>query len=155
MEQFRSKFQVKVLVLAANLPIVCQTRGVGRSVWRQREEERQDCALGQRGSAVNVRDDDRWKVDLLCDHGTRWKRCKARSSGAGFKLLYYGVEGKRNGGCQFDGKFNLKKKEEKFWRELHSMLMQARYMTRNDRKEHEQRICYRRVQCQLVVGECR
>ncbi|KAK3570071.1 hypothetical protein QTP86_010237 [Hemibagrus guttatus] len=40
---------------------------------------------------------ERRKVDILCVQETRWKGSKARSIGAGFKLLYYGVDSKRNG----------------------------------------------------------
>ncbi|KAK3559367.1 hypothetical protein QTP86_012778 [Hemibagrus guttatus] len=40
---------------------------------------------------------ERRKVDILCVQETRWKRSKARSIGAGFKLFYYGVDSKRNG----------------------------------------------------------
>ncbi|KAK3568428.1 hypothetical protein QTP86_006930 [Hemibagrus guttatus] len=40
---------------------------------------------------------ERRKVDILCVQETRWKGSKARSIGAGFKLFYYGVDGKRNG----------------------------------------------------------
>ncbi|KAK3554979.1 hypothetical protein QTP86_002411 [Hemibagrus guttatus] len=40
---------------------------------------------------------ERRKVDILCVQETRWKGSKARSSGAGFKLFYYGVDSKRNG----------------------------------------------------------
>jgi len=36
------------------------------------------------------------KVDILCVQETRWNG-KARSLGAGFKLFYHGVGGKRNG----------------------------------------------------------
>ncbi|KAF7641145.1 hypothetical protein LDENG_00292100, partial [Lucifuga dentata] len=39
----------------------------------------------------------RRKVDILCVQETRWKGSKARSLGAGFKLFYHGVDGKRNG----------------------------------------------------------
>ncbi|KAK3531193.1 hypothetical protein QTP70_015134 [Hemibagrus guttatus] len=40
---------------------------------------------------------ERRKVAILCVQETRWKGSKARSIGAGFKLFYYGVDGKRNG----------------------------------------------------------
>ncbi|KAK3515726.1 hypothetical protein QTP70_030172, partial [Hemibagrus guttatus] len=40
---------------------------------------------------------ERRKVDILCVQETRWKGSKARSIGAGFKLIYYGVDSKRNG----------------------------------------------------------
>ncbi|KAF7640738.1 hypothetical protein LDENG_00018990, partial [Lucifuga dentata] len=36
-------------------------------------------------------------LDILCVQETRWKGSKARSLGAGFKLFYHGVDGKRNG----------------------------------------------------------
>lgn len=39
----------------------------------------------------------RRKVDIWCVQETRWKSSKAGSLGAGFKLFYYGVGGKRNG----------------------------------------------------------
>ncbi|KAF7659003.1 hypothetical protein LDENG_00005070 [Lucifuga dentata] len=39
----------------------------------------------------------RRKVDILFVQETRWKGSKARSLGAGFKLFYHGVDGKRNG----------------------------------------------------------
>ena len=39
----------------------------------------------------------RRRVDILCFQETRWKGSKARSLGAGLKLFYPGVEGKRNG----------------------------------------------------------
>ncbi|KAK3542473.1 hypothetical protein QTP86_027737, partial [Hemibagrus guttatus] len=35
--------------------------------------------------------------ELLFNEETRWKGSKARSTGAGFKLFYYGVDSKRNG----------------------------------------------------------
>ena len=38
----------------------------------------------------------RQKVDVLCVQDTRFKGSKARSLGAGFKLFYHGVDGKRN-----------------------------------------------------------
>ena len=37
------------------------------------------------------------KVNVLSVQETRWKGSKARSSGAGFKVFYHGVDGKRNG----------------------------------------------------------
>ncbi|KAK3558244.1 hypothetical protein QTP86_013965 [Hemibagrus guttatus] len=40
---------------------------------------------------------ERRKVDILCVQESRWKGSKAHSIGAGFKLFYYGVDGKRNG----------------------------------------------------------
>ncbi|KAK3551510.1 hypothetical protein QTP70_017369 [Hemibagrus guttatus] len=40
---------------------------------------------------------ERRKVDILCVQETRWEGSKARSTGAGFKLFYYGVDSKRNG----------------------------------------------------------
>ncbi|KAK3569841.1 hypothetical protein QTP86_005854 [Hemibagrus guttatus] len=40
---------------------------------------------------------ERRKVDLLCVQETRWKGSKAHSIGAGFKLVYHGVDTKRNG----------------------------------------------------------
>ncbi|KAI5609143.1 hypothetical protein C0J50_6145, partial [Silurus asotus] len=40
---------------------------------------------------------ERRKVDMLCVQETKWKGSKARNIGGGFKLFYYGVDGKRNG----------------------------------------------------------
>ena len=40
---------------------------------------------------------ERIKVDILCVQETKWKGSKARSIGGGFKLLYHGVDGRRNG----------------------------------------------------------
>ena len=40
---------------------------------------------------------ERRKVDILCAKETKWKGSKARSIGGGFKLLYRGVNGRRNG----------------------------------------------------------
>ncbi|KAK3534074.1 hypothetical protein QTP86_001175 [Hemibagrus guttatus] len=40
---------------------------------------------------------ERRKVDILCVQEARCKGNKARTIGAGFKLLYYGVDSKRNG----------------------------------------------------------
>ena len=40
---------------------------------------------------------ERRKVDILCVQETKWKGSKARSLGGGFKLLYHGVDGRRNG----------------------------------------------------------
>ena len=39
----------------------------------------------------------RRKVDILCVQEIRWKISKSRSLGAGFKLVYHDVHGKRNG----------------------------------------------------------
>ncbi|KAK3547882.1 hypothetical protein QTP70_000339 [Hemibagrus guttatus] len=74
---------------------------------------------------------ERRKVDILCVQETRWKGSKARSIGAGFKLLYYGVDSKRNGvgvvlkeefvknvlevGCELEEK-------ERFWSELDEVM---------------------------------
>ena len=40
---------------------------------------------------------ERRKVGILCVQETKWKASKARSIGGGFKLLYHGVDGRRNG----------------------------------------------------------
>ena len=40
---------------------------------------------------------ERRKVDILCVQETKWKGSKARTIGGGFKLLYHGVDGRRNG----------------------------------------------------------
>ncbi|KAK3508104.1 hypothetical protein QTP70_014279 [Hemibagrus guttatus] len=40
---------------------------------------------------------ERRKVDILCIQETSWKGSKARSIGAGFKMIYYPVDSKRNG----------------------------------------------------------
>ena len=40
---------------------------------------------------------ERRKVDILCVQGTKWKGSKARSIGGGFKLLYHGMDGRRDG----------------------------------------------------------
>ncbi|KAF7694127.1 hypothetical protein C0J45_16005 [Silurus meridionalis] len=40
---------------------------------------------------------ERRKVDMLCVQETKWNGSKARNFGGGFKLFYYGVDGKRNG----------------------------------------------------------
>ena len=39
---------------------------------------------------------ERRKVNILCVQETKWKGSKARSIGDGFKLLYHGVDGRRN-----------------------------------------------------------
>lgn len=39
----------------------------------------------------------RRRVDILCVQETKWKGSKAKNIGDSFKLLYYGVDGKRNG----------------------------------------------------------
>ena len=39
---------------------------------------------------------ERRKVDIMCVQETKWKGSKARSIGGGFKLLYHGVDGRRN-----------------------------------------------------------
>ncbi|XP_065662616.1 uncharacterized protein LOC136085255 [Hydra vulgaris] len=39
---------------------------------------------------------ERRKLDILCVQETRWKGSKARSIGGGFKLIYHGVDRKRN-----------------------------------------------------------
>ncbi|KAK3562197.1 hypothetical protein QTP86_030194 [Hemibagrus guttatus] len=83
-----------------------RSRG-GRRVHRQREK-RKGKSVGLRIGTLNVgtmtgkgreRADmmERRKVDILCVQETRWKGSKARSIGAGFKLIYYGVDSKRNG----------------------------------------------------------
>ena len=41
---------------------------------------------------------ERRKIDILCVQETKWKGSKARNIGGGFKLLYHGVDGRRNGG---------------------------------------------------------
>ncbi|KAK3549323.1 hypothetical protein QTP70_034546 [Hemibagrus guttatus] len=74
---------------------------------------------------------ERRKVDILCVQETRWKGSKAHSTGAGFKLFYYGVDSKRNGvgvvlkeefvrnvlevGCELEEK-------ERFWSELDEVM---------------------------------
>ena len=40
---------------------------------------------------------ERRKVNVLCVQETKWKGSKAKSIGGGFKLLYHGVDGRRNG----------------------------------------------------------
>ncbi|KAI5607533.1 hypothetical protein C0J50_1844 [Silurus asotus] len=40
---------------------------------------------------------ERRKVEMLCVQETKWKGSRARNIGGGFKLLYHGVDGKRNG----------------------------------------------------------
>ena len=35
--------------------------------------------------------------DIMCVQETKWKGCKAREIGNGFKLFYTGSDGKRNG----------------------------------------------------------
>ncbi|KAK3548736.1 hypothetical protein QTP70_018458, partial [Hemibagrus guttatus] len=83
-----------------------RSRG-GRIVHRQREK-RKGKSVGLRIGTLNVGTMtgkgreladmmERRKVDILCVQETRWKGSKARSIGAGFKLFYYGVDGKRNG----------------------------------------------------------
>ena len=39
----------------------------------------------------------RRKVDIQCVQETRWKGSKAKCLGAGCKLFYHGVDGKRSG----------------------------------------------------------
>ncbi|KAK3516441.1 hypothetical protein QTP70_013289 [Hemibagrus guttatus] len=74
---------------------------------------------------------ERRKVDILCVQETRWKGSKARSIGAGFKKIYYGVDSNRNGvgvvlkeefvrnvlevGCELEEK-------ERFWSELDEVM---------------------------------
>ncbi|KAK3517257.1 hypothetical protein QTP70_001616, partial [Hemibagrus guttatus] len=83
-----------------------RSRG-GRRVHRQREK-RKGKSVGLRIGTLNVGTMtgkgreladmmERKKVDILCVQKTRWKGNKARSIGAGFKLIYYGVDSKRNG----------------------------------------------------------
>ncbi|KAK3556181.1 hypothetical protein QTP70_005581 [Hemibagrus guttatus] len=83
-----------------------RSRG-GRRVHRQREK-RKGKSVGLRIGTLNVGTMtgkgreladmmERRRVDILCVQETRWKGSKARSIGAGFKLLYYGVDSKRNG----------------------------------------------------------
>ncbi|KAK3517034.1 hypothetical protein QTP70_032526, partial [Hemibagrus guttatus] len=83
-----------------------RSRG-GRRVRRQREK-RKGKSVGLRIGTLNVGTMtgkgreladmmERRKVDILCVQKTRWKGSKARSTGAGFKLFYYGVDSKRNG----------------------------------------------------------
>ncbi|KAK3573123.1 hypothetical protein QTP86_014136 [Hemibagrus guttatus] len=83
-----------------------RSRG-GTRVRRQREK-RKGKSVGLRIGTLNVGTMtgkgreladmmERRKVDILCVQETRWKGSKARSIGAGFKLLYYGVDSKRNG----------------------------------------------------------
>ena len=50
---------------------------------------------GKGGEIVDMME--RRKVDVLCVQETRWKGSKARSMGRGYKLLYYGADGRRNG----------------------------------------------------------
>ncbi|KAI5625327.1 hypothetical protein C0J50_15186 [Silurus asotus] len=40
---------------------------------------------------------ERRKVEMFCVQETKWKGSKARNIGGGFKMFYYGVNGKRNG----------------------------------------------------------
>ncbi|KAK3535463.1 hypothetical protein QTP70_016885, partial [Hemibagrus guttatus] len=67
---------------------------------------------------------ERRNVDILCVQETRWKGSKARSIGAGFKLFYYGVDGKRNGvGVVLKEEFvrnvlEVGCEKERFWSEL-------------------------------------
>ncbi|MCJ8743810.1 hypothetical protein PDJAM_G00098470 [Pangasius djambal] len=79
----------------------------GRRVRRQREK-RKGKSEGLRIGTLNIGTMTgkgreltdmmkRRKVDILCVQKTRWKGSKARSTGAGFKLFYYGVDSKRNG----------------------------------------------------------
>ncbi|KAK3541693.1 hypothetical protein QTP86_001107, partial [Hemibagrus guttatus] len=100
-----------------------RSRG-GRRVHRQREKRK-----GKGRELADVME--RRKVDILCVQETRWKGSKARSIGAGFKLLYYGVDSKRNGvgvvlkeefvrnvlevGCELEEK-------ERFWSELDEVM---------------------------------
>ena len=85
-----------------------QRRRGGRCLHRQ-QENRKSKTLGLRVGTLNVdimtgkaRElvgmmQRRWKVDILCVQETSWKGSKVRSWGAGFKLFYHGVDGKRNG----------------------------------------------------------
>ncbi|KAK3544338.1 hypothetical protein QTP86_009110 [Hemibagrus guttatus] len=117
-----------------------RSRG-GRRVRRQREK-RKGKSVGLRIGTLNVGTMtgkgreladmmERRKVDILCVQETRWKGSKARSTGAGFKLFYYGVDSKRNGvgvvlkeefvrnvlevGCELEEK-------ERFWSELDEVM---------------------------------
>ncbi|KAK3508009.1 hypothetical protein QTP70_010149 [Hemibagrus guttatus] len=100
-----------------------RSRG-GRRVRRQREKRK-----GKGRELADVME--RRKVDILCVQETRWKGSKARIIGAGFKLIYYGVDSKRNGvgvvlkeefvrnvlevGCELEEK-------ERFWSELDEVM---------------------------------
>ncbi|KAK3542583.1 hypothetical protein QTP86_031285, partial [Hemibagrus guttatus] len=83
-----------------------RSRG-GRRVHKQREK-RKGKSVGLRIGTLNVGTMtgkgreladmmERRKVDILCVQETRWKGSKARSIGAGFKKIYYGVDSNRNG----------------------------------------------------------
>ena len=90
-----------------NWATVGRRRRGGRRVRRQREK-RKGKSVGLTVGTLNVGTMtgkarelvdmmQRRKVDILCVQETRWKGSKARSLGSGFKLFYYGVDGKRNG----------------------------------------------------------
>ncbi|KAK3539337.1 hypothetical protein QTP70_001209 [Hemibagrus guttatus] len=112
-------------------------RAKGREQERERERERERDRERVRESEKERKGREladmmeRRKVDILCVQETRWKGSKARSIGAGFKLIYYGVDSKRNGvgvvlkeefvrnvlevGCELEEK-------ERFWSELDEVM---------------------------------
>ena len=84
-----------------------QRRKPGRRIQRLRER-RKAKSVEVRAATLNVASMtgkgrelidmmERRKVDILCVQETKWKGSKARSIGGGFKLLYHGVDGRRNG----------------------------------------------------------
>uniref|UniRef100_A0A672GYX0 NACHT domain-containing protein n=1 Tax=Salarias fasciatus TaxID=181472 RepID=A0A672GYX0_SALFA len=86
---------------------VGQRRRGGRCVRRKREKRNTE-SLRLRVGTLNVGTMtgkgrelvdkmQKRKVDILCVQETRWKGSKAGRLGAGFKLLYHGVDRKRNG----------------------------------------------------------
>ena len=40
---------------------------------------------------------ERRNVDILCLQETKWKGSKARNIGGGYKIFYYGTDGRKNG----------------------------------------------------------
>ena len=84
-----------------------QRRKPGRRIQRLRER-RKAKSVEVRAATLNVASMtgkgrelidmmERRKVDILCVQETKWKGSKAKSIGDGFKLLYHGVDGRRNG----------------------------------------------------------
>ncbi|KAK3524947.1 hypothetical protein QTP86_011480 [Hemibagrus guttatus] len=119
-----SEFGVEELDWPAQSPDLNQTE----HLWDELEQ-RLDVRPRKGRELADVME--RRKVDILCVQETRWKGSKARSIGAGFKLIYYGVDSKRNGvgvvlkeefvrnvlevGCELEEK-------ERFWSELDEVM---------------------------------
>ncbi|MCJ8749471.1 hypothetical protein PDJAM_G00176620 [Pangasius djambal] len=98
-DEVMSKFGVKERNLEGQMVVDFAKRmdmAVVNTYFQKREEHRLTYKSGGKGRELADMMERR-KVDILCVQETRWKGSKARSIGAGFKLLYYGVDSKRNG----------------------------------------------------------